>query len=96
MYLGFRVDYTLHVLDSMFIVTLCSSSIIIYVLIIIRNTSFDQSLGKVARDAENVSFYDAFSRVQSLDHANPSQQSSGHANVVILPRVQSLDQANPL
>ena len=37
---GFRVDYTLHVLDSMFIVTLCSSSIIIYVLIIIRNTSF--------------------------------------------------------
>ena len=40
MYLGFRVDYTLHVLDSMFIVTLCSSSIIIYVLIIIRNTSF--------------------------------------------------------
>ena len=43
MYLGFRVDYTLHVLDSMFIVTLCSSSIIIYVLIIIRNTSFDRT-----------------------------------------------------
>ena len=33
MYLGFRVDYTLHVLDSMFIVTLCSSSIIMYVRI---------------------------------------------------------------
>ena len=32
MCLGFRVDYTLHVLDSMFIVALCSSSIIIYVL----------------------------------------------------------------
>ena len=32
MYLGFRVYYTLHVRDSMFIVTLCSSSIIIYVL----------------------------------------------------------------
>ena len=32
MYLGFRVYYTLHVLDSMFIVSLCSSSVIIYVL----------------------------------------------------------------
>ena len=48
------------------------------------------------RQAENVSFYDAFSRVQSLDQANPSQKSSGHANVVILPRVQSLDHANAL
>ena len=108
MYLGFRVGYTLHV-DSMFIVTLCSSSIIIYVLIIIRNTSFARTFSPSTTpitllcvftfDLANpweglhvtpkiVSFYDAFSRVQSLDHANPSQKPSGH--------VQSLDHANPL
>ena len=48
-------------------------------------------MGRVTRDAENGSFYDAFSRVQSLDHANPSQKTSGHTKITIFPRVQSLD-----
>ena len=41
-------------------------------------------------------FYDAFSRIPSLDRVNPFQKSSGRANFVFSPRVQSLDQANPL
>ena len=105
MYLGFRVDYTFMYLTLCLFVTLYSSSII-YVLsssemrhLPARSVSRPhcispgQSLGRVARDAENVSFYNAFSRVQSLDHANPLQKTSEHAQVVILPRVQSPGQS---
>ena len=63
MYLGFRVDYTLHVLDSMFIVTLCSSSIIIYVLIIIRNTSFARTFSPSNTNQSTLRF--------TFDLANP-------------------------
>ena len=87
------IYYTLHVLDSMFIVTLCLSSIIIYVLLSMASCSAGL-LGcagtlKVA----------TLPRVRALDHANPRKglrgNPAGTLKVATLPRVRTLDHANP-
>ena len=88
MYLGFRVDYTLHALDSMFIVTLCSSSIIIYVLIIIQNTSFARTFSP---STTPISLRCVF----TFDLANPREGCTWRRKCVILRCVQSRSVARP-
>ena len=80
----FVTRYTLHVLDSMFIVTLCLSSIIIYVLLSIDVLGC-AGTPKVA----------ALPCARTLDHANPRKGFRGNPartlKVAKLPRVRSLD-----
>ena len=58
------IYYTLHVLGSMFIVTLCLSSIIIYVLLSMASYRRTRLRG-------NPKSCNYLPRVRSLDHANP-------------------------
>ena len=85
------IYYTLHVLDSMFIVTLCLSSIIIYVLL--SMASYRRTRLRGNPESSN------FTSLRALDHANPRKglrgNPAGTLKVATLPRVRTLDHANP-